>query len=70
MLSLSLSILPSLPRVSVANMNTQSLFLLALAGFATLAAAGEGRGHKKARNFIMARKSFYWIMVSVLTRVP
>ena len=66
----SLLILPSLPQFSVANTNTQSLFLAALAGFATLTAVGEGRGHKKARNFIMVRKSFCWIMVSVLTRVP
>ena len=55
-LSLSLPTLPSPPRFSVVNMNTQSLFLVALAGFATLAAAGEGRGHEKARNFIMVRK--------------
>ena len=69
-LSLSLPTIPSLPRFSVMNMNTQSLFLVALVGFATISAAGEGRGHKKARNFIMVRKSFCWIMVSVLTRVP
>ena len=57
-LSLSSPTLPSPLRFSVVNMNTQSLFLVALAGFATLAAAGEGRGHKKARNFIMVRKPF------------
>jgi len=44
-------------------MNTKSLFLIALAGFATLAEAGEARGHKKARNFIMVCESFCWIMV-------
>jgi len=51
-------------------MNTKYLFLVALAGFATLAEAGKGRGHQKARNFIMVCESFFWIMVSALTRVP